>query len=38
MYTTEIQIAYEEYCIDCYYEGKTPEPIWVWADCKEVEG
>lgn len=37
MYTVEIQLAYEEYCIDCYYEGRTPKPIWVWVNCGKVE-
>jgi hypothetical protein len=30
MYTYEIQLAYDEYCQDCYWEGITPKPIWEW--------
>ena len=22
--------AYEEYCADCYAEGKTPVSYWAW--------
>ena len=28
--STELLIAYEEYCVDCHYEGKTPVSIWAW--------
>lgn len=28
MPTYEIQLAYDEYCEDCYWEGITPKPIW----------
>ena len=30
MYTYEIELAYDEYCWDCYCEGIVPKPIWVW--------
>lgn len=26
----ETQLAYEEYCVDCYYEGRVPKSIWAW--------
>lgn len=26
----ETLIAYEEYCADCYAEGKRPKPFWAW--------
>jgi hypothetical protein len=26
----EIQLAYEEYCVDCLHEGKTPKSFWAW--------
>lgn len=35
MYTYEIQLAYDEYCQDCYYEGITPKPIWEWWEGEE---
>lgn len=25
-----LYLAYQEYCVDCYYEGKTPVPFWAW--------
>ena len=30
MHNYEIQLAYDEYCEDCYWEGVTPKPIWEW--------
>ena len=30
MFTYEIQLAYDEYCEDCRWEGITPKPIWEW--------
>ena len=30
MYTYEIELAYDEYCWDCYCEGVVPKPIWEW--------
>lgn len=35
MYNYEIQLAYEEYCIDCYCEGKTPKSFWAWMNGEE---
>jgi hypothetical protein len=35
MYTYEIQLAYDEYCQDCYWEGITPKPIWEWWEGEE---
>ena len=35
MYTYEIQLAYDEYCQDCYWEGITPKPIWEWLKGEE---
>jgi hypothetical protein len=26
----ELVQAYEEYCVDCYNEGKTPVSYWAW--------
>ena len=28
--STEMLLAYEEYCVDCRMEGKTPVSIWAW--------
>ena len=28
--STELLQAYEEYCEDCRWEGKTPVSIWAW--------
>lgn len=30
MYNYEIELAYDEYCWDCYCEGIVPKPIWEW--------
>lgn len=30
--TYEMQLAYDEYCEDCRWEGITPLPIWAWWD------
>lgn len=30
--TYEIALAYDEYCVDCYYEGVQPLSIWAWLD------
>ena len=30
VYETEMLRDYEEYCKDCYYEGKTPKSIHEW--------
>lgn len=27
--------AYEEYCVDCYAEGKTPVSYWAWLGGEE---
>lgn len=27
----ELQLDYEEYCIDCWNEGITPKSFWEWA-------
>ena len=32
MTKTELLWAYEEYCEECRWEGKTPKPFWVWAE------
>lgn len=32
MLAYEIQLMYEEYCIDCECEGITPKSIWAWLD------
>lgn len=26
----ELVQAYEEYCVDCYNEGKIPVSYWAW--------
>ena len=31
----ELLLAYEEYCVDCRYEGKTPVSYWTWLDGEE---
>lgn len=31
----ELVLAYEEYCVDCYYEGKTPVSFWAWLGGEE---
>ena len=28
--SAELTQAYEEYCVDCHYEGVTPKPFWAW--------
>ena len=33
--SSEILMAYEEYCVDCRYEGRAPKPIWVWLEGEE---
>ena len=33
--STEMLIAYEEYCEDCRWEGKTPVSIWAWMGGEE---
>ena len=31
--TYEIALAYDEYCVDCYYKGiRHPLSIWEWLD------
>lgn len=30
MVDRDILIAYEEYCTDCIWEGKTPVSFWRW--------
>ena len=35
MYTTEMLMAYEEYCTDCYLEGNTPVSFAEWLEGKE---
>lgn len=32
----ELVQAYEEYCVDCYYEGKTPVSYWAWLGGRTV--
>ncbi len=27
---SEMLWAYEEYCEDCRWEGKSPKPYWAW--------
>ena len=31
----EMLWAYEEYCIDCQFEGRTPKPYWAWVNGEE---
>lgn len=31
----EILMAYEEYCMDCRYEGRSPKSIWAWLEGEE---
>ena len=31
----EILLTYEEYCVDCYYEGRSPKSIWAWFEGEE---
>jgi hypothetical protein len=33
--STEMLMAYEEYCVDCRAEGKTPVSIWAWMGGEE---
>ena len=35
MTRTELLYAYEEYCIDCYYEGRIPQPYHKWIEGRE---
>jgi hypothetical protein len=28
--TYEVELLYDEYCMDCYAEGTTPKPIAQW--------
>lgn len=35
MLSYELQLAYEEYCIDCYAEGLIPKKIWQWLEGEE---
>lgn len=35
MMTYEIQLAYDEYCEDCRWEGRTPKSIWEWWEGEE---
>ncbi len=35
MIDTNTLRAYEEYQIDCYFEGKIPVSIWEWLMGKE---
>lgn len=30
MMTYEVELLYDEYCMDCYAEGTTPLPIAQW--------
>ena len=30
MMTYEVQLMYDEYCMDCACEGITPKSIWEW--------
>ena len=30
MMTYEVELLYDEYCIECAYEGKAPKSIWQW--------
>jgi hypothetical protein len=27
---TDLLQSYEEYCVDCRYEGIAPKPFWAW--------
>ena len=31
----ELLYAYEEYCIDCRYEGRAPKPFHEWREGRE---
>lgn len=31
----ELLLAYEEYCVDCYSEGRTPVSYWAWLGGEE---
>lgn len=33
--SAEMLMAYEEYCVDCRCEGKTPVSIWAWMGGEE---
>ena len=33
--SAELERAYEEYCVDCRYEGKTPVSFWAWMGGEE---
>jgi hypothetical protein len=32
---SELMWAYEEYCVDCQMEGRTPVPYWAWLEGQE---
>jgi hypothetical protein len=31
----ELQLAYDEYCEDCRWEGRTPKSFWAWLEGEE---
>lgn len=35
MWDRDTLAAYDEYCVDCVYEGKTPVPFHRWLDGEE---
>lgn len=35
MINTDTLRAYEEYKVECYWEGKTPVSLWAWLEGKE---
>jgi hypothetical protein len=35
MFSTEILLAYDEYLIDCEWEGITPMPLFKWLASRE---
>jgi hypothetical protein len=35
MFSVEILRAYEEYQLECYYEGRTPVSFWAWLGGEE---
>ncbi len=35
MIDTNTLRAYEEYKVECYWEGRTPVSLWAWLEGKE---
>ena len=35
MVTVNTLKDYDEYVVDCYYEGRTPVTLWAWINGEE---